>query len=96
MLFRSKIYFILTWDNDIKNRCELTVDSEEPTFTDFRFNELKDKYAVLSVKDSHEKFKDFVEYGEWYCVYFDDVAKMKFTNGMNINLVGLDMSDYVL
>jgi hypothetical protein len=79
-------YFIVTWDNFIKNRCEITEGSNNITMSEYDYDRLRDDYVVLEFKDDkHADLHDFIETSEMYCSYFSDVPALYFST-INGNL----------
>jgi hypothetical protein len=80
-------YFIVTWNKEIQNRCEITEGTADVTMSEYEFDKLRDDYVVLSVDDMlHENLEDFILEGEMYCSLYTDNPKMYFTSRMNLTI----------
>jgi hypothetical protein len=84
------LYFIVTWNDFIKDRCELTEGSPEIAFSEFEFDRLRDEYVILHSEDDFAELKDFVETNEMYCVSQNDNPIIDY--GMDMYILSHDYS----
>ena len=59
-------YQICTWNNNIKNRCELEEGTKEPAMSEYDFDRLRGEYIVLSESELNLELRNFVEINEVY------------------------------
>jgi len=75
---------IVTWDNHIKNRCELTVETNRSTLTLDEFENRPGNYIILSTKETH--FKTEAVPDKLYCSYYsNDPLILHYLSDMKIN-----------
>lgn len=77
-------YLIVTWDNPIKSRCEITENDSEPTMSEYDFDRLKGDFIILSMDENHADFKEWVDENEMYCGYYNDNPKLRYSDDMEI------------
>ena len=93
--FEYNIYFIVTWDNFIKDRCELTEATTESAFSEYEFDKLRDEYIILSQAEVHAELRDFIEINEVYCVSQSDNPIIDYSEDMHIDSYDYSMKPYV-
>ncbi len=93
--FEYNIYFIVTWDNFIKDRCELTEATTESAFSEYEFDKLRDEYIILSQAEVHAELRDFIEINEVYCVSQSDNPIIDYSEDMDIDSYDYSMKPYV-
>lgn len=75
---------ILTWDNHIKNRCELTVKMNKPTLTLGDFEKRSNNYIILNTKETH--FETDAIPDKLYCSYYTNNTLLPhYMSDMKIN-----------
>ena len=89
-------YDICTWNKLIKDRCELTVVSDEPMMSEDNFNYMLDELVILRVYDQeHGELVNSIEPGQFYCEYYSDDPKLiKHLNRL-ISIPGYYMGPYL-
>ena len=71
-----KLYQIVTWNNDIKNLCEMNEDSHTPAFSyDYFLKNHKD-YIVLIIRDDNDRFIKDLSPDDMYSTYYDDSPEL--------------------
>jgi len=93
--FEYNIYFIVTWDNFIKDRCELTEATTESAFSEYEFDKLRDEYIILYQIDEHAELRDFIEINEVYCVSQSDNPIIDYSEDMHIDSHDYSMKPYI-
>jgi len=63
---------IATWNNDIKNACELRAGTLEPILSEYDIDTLRDNYIILGHQDDHAEFRSSIETNEYYCTNYED------------------------
>lgn len=72
-------YFIVTWNDIIKDRCEMTEGSSQITMSEYDFDRLRNEYVTLEFDDNkHVELQEFIEPSEMYCSYFNDAPGLHF------------------
>jgi hypothetical protein len=69
-------YVIVTWDQGIKDRCELTAGTLEPALSEYDFDLLRDEYLVVGYQDDHAEFRSRVMTNEIYCTNYEDEPEL--------------------
>jgi hypothetical protein len=78
-------YLIATWNQQIKDSCELNMNTDKPAMSEYDFDRLRDEYIVLYYTDDlHEEFRSEVEVNEVYCTFYSDEPTLKLTKPMRI------------
>jgi hypothetical protein len=93
--FEYSNYFIVTWNNFIKDRCELTEGTPESAFSEYEFDKLRDEYVVLYQVEEHAELRDFVEINEVYCVSQSDNPILDYSGEMNVDSHDYSMKPYL-
>jgi hypothetical protein len=75
--YEYDLKLIVSWNTEIKNRCEITNGNLEPTMSEYDFDRLRDKYVILSNTEDHEDFVDDIEEGEIYCAEYGDLIPLR-------------------
>lgn len=76
---------IATWNQQIKDSCELNMNTDKPAMSEYDFDRLRDEYIVLYYTDDlHEEFRSEVEINEIYCTFYSDEPTLKLTKPMRI------------
>ena len=65
-------YVIATWDNFIKDNCELRAGTMEPALSEYDFDRLKDNYIILGFEELYQELPTIIEPNEIYCTSYDD------------------------
>ena len=71
-----KYYVIVTWNNFIKDRCELESGTITPAFTEYDFDRLSDEYIVLGYDEEHAEFYSAVLPDDVYCANYEDEPEL--------------------
>jgi len=84
------VYEICSWSKNIYNRCELRMNTDEPTFSEEEFNELKKDFLILHSYEEHDNLIDDLETDMFYCFSLDriDTADLDISGGMKIMILG--------
>lgn len=69
-------YVIVTWNQFIKDRCELTSGTLEPALSEYDFNRLSDDYIIVGYQDDHAEFRTRVQTNEVYCTNYEDEPEL--------------------
>ena len=93
--FEYSNYFIVTWNNFIKDRCELTEGTPESAFSEYEFDKLRDEYVVLYQVEEHAELKDFIEINEVYCVSQSDNPIIDYSEDMHVDSHDYSMKPYL-
>ena len=93
--FEYSNYFIVTWNNFIKDRCELTEGTPESAFSEYEFDKLRDEYVVLYQVEEHAELKDFIEINEVYCVSQSDNPIIDYSKDMHVDSHDYSMKPYL-
>ena len=93
--FEYSNYFIVTWNNFIKDRCELTEGTPESAFSEYEFDKLRDEYVVLYRVEEHAELKDFIEINEVYCVSQNDNPIIDYSEDMHVDSHDYSMKPYL-
>jgi hypothetical protein len=93
--FEYSNYFIVTWNNFIKDRCELTEGTPESAFSEYEFDKLRDEYVVLYQVEEHAELKDFIEINEVYCVSQNDNPIIDYSEDMHVDSHDYSMKPYL-
>lgn len=83
--FDYERYFIVTWDQPIKERCELTEGQTEITMSEYDFDRLRDDFIKLKIDEKWDELSEWVKSNEIYCTYYNDNPKMYLTTGMYLD-----------
>lgn len=78
-------YTIVTWNQEIKNSCELREDENEPAMSEYTFDSLRGDYLVLFLQDEEHGPLDIID-NEMYCIYYGDEPYLDFTPSMKVNI----------
>ena len=78
-------YFIVTWNKQIKNRCEYTEGDTDITMSEYDFDSLRDDYIKLKIEEKWMHFAEWVNTNEIYCSYYNDNPKMFLDNEMYLD-----------
>lgn len=78
-------FFIVTWDKDIKERCEYTEGSIDITMSEYDFDRLRGEYINLKMDDLWAPLNDEVESNEMYCPLYNDDPKLYLTGNMYLD-----------
>lgn len=79
------MYFIMTWNKNIKDACELKEEDNEPAMSEYDFDRLRDNYVVLFWDDNYHGPLDVIE-NEMYCTAYSDEPNLTFTSNMKVDL----------
>jgi len=93
--FEYNNYFIVTWNNFIKDRCELTEGTPESAFSEYEFDKLRDEYVVLYQVEEHAELRDFIEINEVYCVSQSDNPIIDYSGEMHVDSHDYSMKPYL-
>jgi RecJ-like exonuclease len=93
--FEYNNYFIVTWNNFIKDRCELTEGTTESAFSEYEFDKLRDEYVVLYQVEEHAELRDFIEINEVYCVSQSDNPILDYSGEMHVDSHDYSMKPYL-
>jgi len=93
--FEYSNYFIVTWNNFIKDRCELTEGTPESAFSEYEFDKLRDEYVVLYQVEEHAELRDFFEINEVYCVSQSDNPILDYSGDMYVDSHDYSMKPYL-
>ena len=74
--FDYERYFIVTWDQPIKERCELTEGDTEITMSEYDFDRLRDDFMVLAYQERYQRFIKGIETNEVYCTNYSDEPEL--------------------
>jgi hypothetical protein len=78
-------YLIATWNQQIRDSCELNMNTDNPVMSEYNFDSLRDEYIVLYYSDDlHEEFRSEVEVNEVYCTFYSDEPTLELTKPMRI------------
>jgi len=69
-------YFIITWNNFIKSRCELEAGTMSPTISEYDFDRLSNDFIILGYDEDHAEFRRAVESNEYYCTNYSDEPEL--------------------
>ena len=83
--FDYERYFILTWNQPIIERCELTEGQTEITMSEYDFDRLRDDFIKLKIDEKWDELSEWVKSNEIYCTYYNDNPKMYLTTGMYLD-----------
>lgn len=83
--FDYERYFIVTWNQQIIERCELTEGQTEITMSEYDFDRLRDDFIKLKIDEKSDKLSDSVKSNEIYCTYYNDNPKMYLTTKMYLD-----------
>jgi hypothetical protein len=91
-------YVIATWNNDIKNACELRAGTTEPILSEYDIDRLRDEYIILGSDEDHAEFRSFVESNEYYCTNYEDEPELNksYSKFLNIWTEDNKMNRYTL
>jgi hypothetical protein len=64
-------YVICTWDNSIRDACELNAGTMNPAMSEYDFDRLRDYYIKLGYQEDHMEFRTRVQLNEVYCTNFE-------------------------
>jgi len=78
------IYYICTWNKQIKDICELTENTSDPAMSEFDFDRLRNEYVILSIEDGHAIFDSIFEENKMYCIGYSDDPQLYEINNMYI------------
>jgi hypothetical protein len=70
--YQFDYYVIATWDNFIKDNCELRAGTMEPALSEYDFDRLKDNYIILEYDELSQEFPSIIDPNEIYCTAYDD------------------------
>ena len=80
-----EFYLIATWNQQIKDSCELNMNTDKPAMSEYEFDRLRDEFIMLYYTDDlHEEFKSEVEVNEVYCTFYSDEPTLELTKPMRI------------
>ena len=68
--------YICTWNNEIKNMCELNEGTTEPAMSEYDFDRLSDDYITLAYTEEAAELRGFVDTNVLYCVSYLDEPKL--------------------
>jgi hypothetical protein len=71
-----KYYVIITWNNFIKNKCELESGTMTPALTEYDFDRLSDEYIVLGYDEEHSELRSAVLPNYVYCANYEDEPEL--------------------
>lgn len=72
------VFFIVTWNRQLKEACELREGTLEPIMTEDEFDKIYDEYIVLSSEDNYAPLD--VEVNEMYCLKIYDEPNLFLQN----------------
>ena len=76
-------YFILTWNDKLKNIFELRENTPEPSISEETFIDHERDIITLHISDYQHGELELIE-NNFYCVHLSDTPKLKFTPRMEI------------
>ena len=83
------VYEICAWSKDIYDRCELKMNTDEPTFSENEFYKFRSSYILLHHFDDHDELIDGLETDELYCFLLEtNEADLDIGNSMKIMVHG--------
>jgi len=83
------VYEICAWSKNIYDRCELKMNTDEPTFSEDEFYRFRNAYVLLHHFDDHDELIDNLETDELYCFLLEkDDADLDISNSMKIMVHG--------
>jgi hypothetical protein len=68
--------YICTWNNEIKNLCELNEGTTEPAMSEYDFDRLGDDYITLFYTEEAAELRSFVDTNVLYCVSYLDEPRL--------------------
>jgi hypothetical protein len=68
--------YICTWNNEIKNLCELNEGTQEPAMSEYDFDRLSDDYITLFYTEEAAELRNFVDTNVLYCISYLDEPKL--------------------
>lgn len=77
--------FIVTWNQQIIERCELTEGQTEITMSEYDFDRLSDDFIKLKINEKWDNLSELVKSNEIYCTYYNDNPKMYLTTEMYLD-----------
>lgn len=77
------IYTVVTWNDNIKNICELRENTNEPIMSEDEFNELADTFIILHYFNEHGPLN--ISENEMYCIGMSDEPNLRFNSDMVID-----------
>lgn len=75
---------IVTWDRDISNICELRDGDNIPAFSVQEFDDLRNNYIILFIKEDSATLD--IQVDEYYCVQMTTEPELRFLPGMRIKI----------
>ena len=90
------LYSICSWDKDIYNRCEINLNTPNPSFTDDDFYDLRNKYLILHNEEDHGELIEDLSSDNYYCFMLEiDVNDdLDISSSMKIMILG-DPYEYI-
>jgi hypothetical protein len=88
-------YFIVTWNNQIKNLCELKENTGDPVLSNIDFLRKSDEYILLKYGfNNHAEFENWVQFDEVYCTFYSERPNLKLTGEMKIDIESSNIEPY--
>lgn len=94
--FVYTIYDICCWNTNVKNRCELTINTDEPSFNYENFEDVLKYSLVLDHREENGEFKDNPITDVYYCFGLDDEPTLNIELPLSKINLNNDMEDYYI
>jgi hypothetical protein len=93
--FQYELQLICSWNNELKDRCELTKSSFQSTISDDSYDRIRNSFVVLDLVYEHAEFRDELTPNTYYCTDFEESPTLSLNYGMAINFK-TDIDFYIL